>query len=139
MICELRTGPAYSSCFTEGVGRCGKGVAREAAQALRLVPREEASPSAIQVRCGGIKGVLSVWPELCGNDEARFRPSQIKVETPLKVMQYGLSVVRVSEQASLLTADRYILPCPALSTVNCASLTSWRGEQELSQHFYGRH
>ncbi|BEJ13713.1 hypothetical protein CspHIS471_0308870 [Cutaneotrichosporon sp. HIS471] len=94
-IVKRKDGSVDKICFTDGVGICGTGVAREAAKSFGI--KDSAIPSAIQIRCGGIKGVLGVWPTLCNAEDVRFRHSQIKFGTDPKTMQFGLNVVRTAE------------------------------------------
>lgn len=98
-------------CFTDGVGVCGARVARQAAKSFEAEEGVDANPSAIQIRCGGIKGVLGVWPMLCLDDDVRFRLSQIKFKTDPKTMAFGLNVLRVSVSSEVPAyADRSIPP-----------------------------
>jgi RNA-dependent RNA polymerase len=70
--------PPYSfSTFTDGAGVCGEGIAKQAARALGFRTGVHSTPSAIQIRFGGCKGVLSVHPLLKEND-LRIRPSMEK-------------------------------------------------------------
>jgi hypothetical protein len=81
----------YSSCFTDGVGKCAQNVADQAAIAIGLADH---SPSAIQIRIGGAKGVLSAWPAPnVKHREVFLRPSMIKFDAP---DQKDIHVVRVS-------------------------------------------
>jgi RNA-dependent RNA polymerase len=68
------------STFTDGAGVCGNGIAKQAARALGFLTGINSSPSAIQIRFGGCKGVLSVHPHLKEND-LRVRPSMEKFKS----------------------------------------------------------
>lgn len=81
--------------FTDGSGTCGIKVARQAAREFGITSGVDAYPSAIQIRIGGTKGVLAVWPELMHSHDVRFRPSMIKFHTDSRDMAVGLNVVRV--------------------------------------------
>jgi RNA-dependent RNA polymerase len=64
--------------FTDGVGRMSMDVAQKAAKVLGL----PTSPSAVQFRMGGGKGMLSAWSRESGlipdGVDVMLRPSQIK-------------------------------------------------------------
>lgn len=73
--------------FSDGVGKISPSLAREVAQLLNL----EQTPSCIQFRLGGAKGVLSISNYLKGR-KIQLRPSQIKFESPHTVLE----VIRTS-------------------------------------------
>ncbi|WVQ95053.1 hypothetical protein IAU59_002145 [Kwoniella sp. CBS 9459] len=79
--------------FTDGVAMAGADVLRQAAFALGEKRGLNATPSAIQFRLGGAKGVLADWPKLCKTHEVRLRPSLIKFESNLS----DLNVVRIAK------------------------------------------
>ncbi|KAJ6592772.1 RNA dependent RNA polymerase-domain-containing protein [Mycena capillaripes] len=77
--------------FTDGVGNCSQELATMCARALGS---DQKTPSAVQIRMGGIKGVLSVHPHLEHN-QVCIRPSMEKFDSPLM----GLGVMKVSRFA----------------------------------------
>ncbi|KAL1413347.1 hypothetical protein Q8F55_001106 [Vanrija albida] len=77
-------------CFTDGCSIAGREVMRKAAAALGDKRGVNSTPSAIQFRLGGAKGVLVCWPDLVKETEVRLRPSQVKFESKLD----DLNVVR---------------------------------------------
>jgi RNA-dependent RNA polymerase len=77
------------SIFTDGVGKCAQNICDQAAVALGF---PNLRPSAIQIRVGGSKGVLSAWPQIKPR-EVFLRPSMIKFDAP---DQKEIHVVRVS-------------------------------------------
>ncbi|KAF7350656.1 RNA-dependent RNA polymerase [Mycena sanguinolenta] len=77
--------------YTDGVGNCSQELASMCAKALGS---DEKAPSAVQIRMGGIKGVLSVHPHLEKN-QVCIRPSMRKFDSPLM----GLGVMKVSRFA----------------------------------------
>ncbi|WVW85521.1 hypothetical protein I302_107559 [Kwoniella bestiolae CBS 10118] len=79
--------------FTDGVAVAGLEVLRQAAAALGQQKGLNASPSAIQFRLGGAKGVLAYWPHLAQPHEVRLRKSLIKFESRLT----RLNVVRIAK------------------------------------------
>ncbi|WRT68501.1 uncharacterized protein IL334_005477 [Kwoniella shivajii] len=79
--------------FTDGVAVAGIDVLRQAAYALGEKKGLNASPSAIQFRLGGAKGVLGHWPQLCQPQEVRLRKSLIKFDSTLS----DLNVVRIAK------------------------------------------
>ncbi|OCF31540.1 RNA-dependent RNA polymerase 1 [Kwoniella heveanensis BCC8398] len=79
--------------FTDGVAMAGSDVLRQAAFALGEKRGLNATPSAIQFRLGGAKGVLADWPTMCKTHEVRLRPSLIKFESKLS----DLNVVRIAK------------------------------------------
>lgn len=83
------------SLVTDGAGRCGWGIARQAEKASGVRLSDGALLSAFQFTCGGIKGLLSVWPD-CGSEEVYFRQSQVRYRTGPKTMAFGLNVIEVS-------------------------------------------
>ncbi|KAK0656443.1 RNA dependent RNA polymerase-domain-containing protein [Cercophora newfieldiana] len=76
-------------CFTDGVGKMSSLLAGMVANDWNI-----SSPSAIQFRMGGCKGVLVVWPEIPGV-EVHIRKSQEKF-----LAEYnGLEIIRCSQYA----------------------------------------
>ncbi|XP_044182237.1 uncharacterized protein LOC114966062 isoform X2 [Acropora millepora] len=74
-----------SYCFSDGVGRISQSLAQQVAKTIAL----DVTPSAIQIRFAGFKGVLALDPTLSGKT-AVFRPSMRKFESPhrrLEVLQ----------------------------------------------------
>ncbi|KAJ7469306.1 RNA dependent RNA polymerase-domain-containing protein [Mycena galericulata] len=66
--------------YTDGVGNCSQELATMCSRALGS---DQTAPSAVQIRMGGIKGVLSVHPHLEKN-QVCIRPSMQKFESPLR-------------------------------------------------------
>ncbi|KAK4684115.1 RNA-dependent RNA polymerase, partial [Tremellales sp. Uapishka_1] len=95
--------------FTDGVGQCGIKVARQAAREFGITEGVDAYPSAIQIRNGGTKGVLGVWPELMHSHDVRFRKSMIKFETNRKEMAVSLNVVRISTFSRAFLNRQFII------------------------------
>ncbi|WVQ80183.1 hypothetical protein IAT38_002288 [Cryptococcus sp. DSM 104549] len=79
--------------FTDGVAVAGKEVLKQAALALGEKKGLNLTPSAIQFRLGGAKGVLGDWPHLAKPYEIRLRPSLIKFDSTLA----DLNVVRLAK------------------------------------------
>ncbi|EIW68226.1 hypothetical protein TREMEDRAFT_74213 [Tremella mesenterica DSM 1558] len=77
-------------CFTDGVGLAGFEVMREAARALGFREGINSTPSAIQFRLGGAKGMLAFWPGRVKDHEVKMRKSMVKFKSGLK----DLNVVR---------------------------------------------
>ncbi|KAJ7445328.1 RNA dependent RNA polymerase-domain-containing protein [Mycena latifolia] len=77
--------------YTDGVGNCSQELATMCARALGS---DQKAPSAVQIRMGGIKGVLSVHPHLEQN-QVCIRPSMEKFTSPLR----GLGVMKVARYA----------------------------------------
>ncbi|KAF8213688.1 RNA dependent RNA polymerase-domain-containing protein [Mycena galopus ATCC 62051] len=67
------------SLFTDGCSSISVALAKQVWKALRASQRIPRSPSALQFRCGGAKGVLVQNPDLPGKT-LFFRPSQTKFE-----------------------------------------------------------
>ncbi|CAK5281970.1 unnamed protein product [Mycena citricolor] len=93
--------------FTDGVGNCSQALASLCAKALGKI----AEPSAIQIRMGGIKGVLSVHPHLEDN-QVCIRPTMRKFDSPLR----DLGVMKVSGFAPAHLNRQAILIMEALGT-----------------------
>lgn len=90
-VCDITSGDripdiAYHTYnYTDGVGNCSVELAEMCAKALG----NNTSPSAVQIRMGGYKGILSVLPRLRGT-HVRLRPSMRKFasnSTELGVMK----------------------------------------------------
>ncbi|KAF8177493.1 RNA dependent RNA polymerase-domain-containing protein [Mycena galopus ATCC 62051] len=77
--------------YTDGVGNCSQELATMCARTLRS---DQKTPSAVQIRMGGWKGVLCVHPHLEGN-QVCLRDSMKKFQSPLM----GLGVMKVSRFA----------------------------------------
>ncbi|KAF7304518.1 RNA-dependent RNA polymerase [Mycena chlorophos] len=91
MIPDIQHGDGVSQkkyTYTDGVGNCSQDLANRCAAALGSDRKE---PSAVQVRMGGVKGVLSVHPHLEAN-QVCIRPSMQKFASPLR----GLGAMKVS-------------------------------------------
>lgn len=80
---------ANGSCFTDGIGMISDFLARCISHDLGFNAADQ--PSAFQIRMGGIKGVLAVWPEAKGL-EVHIRKSQEKFKATFN----QLEVVRCS-------------------------------------------
>jgi len=65
-------------CFTDGIGKISKLKATEICQ--KYYNNKSKNASAFQIRFGGFKGVLAVWPDL-KDKEIQFRPSMNKFES----------------------------------------------------------
>ncbi|KAI9207883.1 RNA dependent RNA polymerase-domain-containing protein [Polychytrium aggregatum] len=77
-------------CFSDGVGLISQDKAEEIAHILRL----ETTPSAFQIRYGGAKGMVTVWPaEVMGEYDIKLRPSMVKFEANYETIE----VVNVSK------------------------------------------
>jgi RNA-dependent RNA polymerase len=79
------------SIFTDGAGLCSENVARAAARSLGHYSGPDSSPSTIQVRIGGAKGVLTVWPWMV-KYQYSVRQSMEKFSSPDR----QVNVIRVS-------------------------------------------
>ena len=80
-------------CFSDGVGIISKFLSRLIVEEMALDVFDE--PTAFQIRMGGCKGVLTVWPQARGM-EVHVRPSQEKFTAQFK----ALEVVRCSKVAT---------------------------------------
>lgn len=86
--------------FTDGVGKISPFIARMIAHEQNMAD----VPSCFQVRMGGCKGVLVVWPDVPPN-EVHIRPSQQKFTAPYN----GLETIKVSG-FSQATLNRQVIP-----------------------------
>ncbi|KAJ4386854.1 hypothetical protein N0V93_009752 [Gnomoniopsis smithogilvyi] len=86
--------------FTDGVGKISPFFAQMIAHEQNMVD----IPSCFQMRMGGCKGVLVVWPDIAAN-EVHIRPSQEKFKAPYN----GLETIKVSTY-SQATLNRQIIP-----------------------------
>ena len=68
--------------FSDGCGVMGLGVARKAQQAFNL----KRIPGAIQVRLGGVKGMLSLKIDF-DHDSVGIRPSQVKFSSTSRILE----------------------------------------------------
>ncbi|GFZ50894.1 hypothetical protein JCM24511_08652 [Saitozyma sp. JCM 24511] len=91
--------------FTDGVGIAGSAVMTEAARALGATYGINSTPSAIQFRLGGAKGVLACWPNMVGEHEIRLRKSNIKFESNLT----DLNVVRLAKHQTAFLNRQFIM------------------------------
>lgn len=94
--------------FTDGVGKMSPFIAAMITHEQNLLD----TPSCIQFRMGGCKGVLVVWPDVPAN-EVHIRPSQEKFKAPYN----GLETIKVSN-FSQATLNRQIIPI-----LNCLGVT----------------
>lgn len=86
--------------FTDGVGKISPFFAQMIAHEQNMIN----TPSCFQMRMGGCKGVLVVWPDVPAN-EVHIRPSQEKFKAPYN----GLETIKVSSY-SQATLNRQIIP-----------------------------
>lgn len=86
--------------FTDGVGKISPFIAAMITHEQNLLD----TPSCIQFRMGGCKGVLVVWPDVPAK-EVHIRPSQEKFKAPYN----GLETIKVST-FSQATLNRQIIP-----------------------------
>lgn len=86
--------------FTDGVGKISPFFAKMIAHEHNIAD----TPSAFQIRMGGCKGVLVVWPDVPPS-EVHIRPSQEKFKAPYN----GLEIIKVST-FSQATLNRQIIP-----------------------------
>lgn len=86
--------------FTDGVGKISPFFAQMIAHEQNLAD----TPSCFQMRMGGCKGVLVVWPDVPAN-EVHIRPSQEKFKAPYN----GLETIKVSTY-SQATLNRQVIP-----------------------------
>lgn len=99
-------------CFTDGCGVIHSTLANAAADVMVYRKGADATPSALQVRIGGCKGLLCVNDDLTVPGEFRVRPSMEKFKSELE----DLNIVRISRhslactnrQCSIILADRGI-------------------------------
>ncbi|OLL21681.1 RNA-dependent RNA polymerase 1 [Neolecta irregularis DAH-3] len=92
-----------SSCFTDGIGKISKEVAKEAAKVIHMSYHSE--PSAYQFRLAGSKGVLTVDPTLEGR-QIHVRASQTKFESKHKILEINnwsrYAIATLSRQAIIV-------------------------------------
>lgn len=86
--------------FADGVGKISPFLAQMIAHEQNMMD----TPSCFQMRMGGCKGVLVVWPDVPAN-EVHIRPSQEKFKAPYN----GLEIIKVSS-FSQATLNRQIIP-----------------------------
>ncbi|KAK2757339.1 hypothetical protein FQN54_004853 [Arachnomyces sp. PD_36] len=89
--------------FSDGVGRISKFLAQMAMGELKIRTPDGTPPSVFQFRLGGCKGILTVSPEVKGQ-EVHIRPSQYK----FPAMHNGLELIRWA-QFSMATLNRQII------------------------------
>ncbi|KAG8534231.1 uncharacterized protein KY384_001075 [Bacidia gigantensis] len=95
--------------FTDGVGKISPFLADEAADELGISRKTEDTPSVFQIRFGGCKGVLVVWPELSGR-QIHIRESQYKFAASSE----QLEIIRWSQFASANLNRQIVLVLSAL-------------------------
>ncbi|TDL27509.1 RdRP-domain-containing protein [Rickenella mellea] len=103
--------------YTDGVGHCSEELAHRCARILGKADNE-LNPSAIQIRLGGVKGVLSIHPTLKG-DQIRLRPSMKKFNSA----HTQLGVMKVSHYAPAHLNRQAIVLMAALGVTDRALLT----------------
>jgi hypothetical protein len=85
------------STFTDGAGICSAAVLAEAARMMG----KALTPTAIQIRLPGIKGVLALAPEgVLSENEALVRPSMIKLDSDQVVFGEKNSLLNVLKLSS---------------------------------------
>lgn len=70
--------------FSDGIGKVSPELAMEVAQRLQLA---DDPPSAYQIRYGGCKGVIAVWPGGAGGYRLSLRPSMRKFESSHSIIE----------------------------------------------------
>lgn len=90
-------------CFTDGVGKISPFLARCIASDLGFEDR--GAPSAFQIRMGGVKGVLAVWPQ-AKKMEVHIRKSQVKFKAPFNRLEVlrcsGYSTATLNRQTIVI-------------------------------------
>lgn len=86
--------------FTDGSGKISPFYAQMIAHDHNLAD----TPSCLQVRIAGVKGILVVWPDVPAN-EIHIRPSQEKFKGPYN----GIEVIKVSRY-SHATLNKQVIP-----------------------------
>ncbi|KAK7057907.1 RNA-dependent RNA polymerase [Favolaschia claudopus] len=112
--------------FTDGVGNCSQALASRCAKALGS---DQQTPSAVQIRMGGIKGVLSVHPHLEAN-QVCIRPSMEKFDSPLM----GLGVMKVSRFAPAHLNRQAICIMAALGMNADALITAYKRQIQHAEN-----
>ena len=95
--------------FSDGVGKISPLLAHMAASELGILQHLDEPPSVFQIRAGGCKGVVAVWPSL-SSTEIYIRRSQYKF--PAK--HDGLEIIRWSQYACSNLNRQLILILSAL-------------------------
>lgn len=95
--------------FSDGVGKITPLLAHVAASELGLLQHSQEPPSVFQIRAGGCKGVLAVWP-MPGHREVYIRRSQYK----FPAHHDGLEIIRWSQYACANLNQQLILILSAL-------------------------
>jgi len=88
-IPDVFLGQSKEYCSTDGVGKISPFLAQMIAAELGI--RSNTAPSAFQIRLGGCKGILAVWPE-AKDKEVHIRKSQQKFTATYN----GLEIIRCS-------------------------------------------
>ena len=70
--------------FSDGIGKVSPDLAMEMAEILQL---DDDPPSAYQIRFGGYKGVIAVWPSSAATEKLFLRGSMRKFETSHSVIE----------------------------------------------------
>lgn len=97
---ERRTTDGKVWNFTDGIGKISPFIVDMITHEQNLID----TPSCLQVRMGGCKGVLTVWPDVPPN-EVHIRPSQEKFKGPYN----GIETIKVSKY-SHATLNKQIIP-----------------------------
>lgn len=90
--------------FSDGVGVMGLGVALQCKKLLGL----SQIPGAIQVRLGGVKGMLSLKPDFEHN-AVGLRPTQLKFPSTNRILEVKKAARPVKEEAKIFRDLLYIL------------------------------
>ena len=106
---EMEDIERYGYNFSDGVGKISPALAQIAASELGILQNAEKPPSVFQIRAGGCKGVVAVWPTL-SSTEIYIRRSQYKF--PAK--HDGLEIIRWSQFACANLNHQLILILSAL-------------------------
>ena len=105
--------------FTDGVGRISKFNAKMVAHVLGVAE----VPSAFQIRLGGCKGMVAVWPDVDGTT-VQYRPSQKKFDAKIKAIE----VIRCS-QFTTAHLNRQLIPILECLGVRVEGLIELQQEQ----------
>lgn len=99
---DIKVGQYY---FTDGCGVIHSTLAKAAAEVMGYSKGADASPAALQVRIGGVKGVLCVDDDLTLPGQYRVRPSMEK----FKSKREDLNIVRISRHSLACTNRQCIM------------------------------
>ena len=108
-LVEIQDIERHGYNFTDGIGKISPFLAHLVASELGILQHLEEPPSVFQIRAGGCKGVVAVWPTP-GPTEIYIRKSQYKF--PAK--HEGLEIIRWSQYACANLNRQLILILSAL-------------------------